>query len=625
MILWRLVPWRAQAPPTEPGGALWFPRELQGLGRHDNPDRYGCLYASEAAVSAVAEALAPFRTTGALSPQMLVRAGLPLALAQLDLDDRGRLVDLDDPRVLARIGVRPSRVATRTRTLTQVYAAHLFDGPPEMVGLRWWSTLEASLINLTLFDRAAPHLGLVDTEQLTVEHAAVVEAAELLGLAVGTDTPRPRTSGSSARAGHRALPSMRRRLPHGPQTDREAVARHQRARLLDAMVEAVSRQGYKGATVAHVIALAGISRRTFYAHFANREDCFLATYDMAVARARKQAVDAWRQASGWENRMRRSYEAFVEDSTKNSKSMRLVLIEGLGLGSKSRERLMRSAVTFERIVADGFKAAPDGVQLPPLGSRAIVGGGRYVVFDRLFTGRERELPSLSAELLAWSSAYHSRAARIGARRAPPLRTPVQPARFLENEDERTRLLGATVHLVLDEGYSELTDSQIAAFAQVPTGAFHEQFASKQECVLAVTDAFVDETLETIASAAIDGSNWSQATYLAVKAGIEHLRSHPGLTQIAFADVFEVGAAVAKSISRSVNKLSSLLAATAPEPLYAPAIVHDAVAGAMWALVLSYAPRRRLNHLPALGDQMAFIALAPYVGPKAAAQTITDAT
>ncbi|MGH2855284.1 MAG: RES family NAD+ phosphorylase [Solirubrobacteraceae bacterium] len=185
MILWRLVPWRAQAQPAQLGGALWFPRELQGLGRHDNPDRYGCLYVAEATVSAVAEALAPFRGTGALSPRMLTRAGLPLALARLNLDDRSRLVDLDDPRALTDRGLRPSRVATGARSVTQAYAARLFEEVPTAVGLRWWSTLEASLINLTLFDRAAPRLSLVNVEQLTVEHPAVAEVAELLGLAAG--------------------------------------------------------------------------------------------------------------------------------------------------------------------------------------------------------------------------------------------------------------------------------------------------------------------------------------------------------------------------------------------------------------------------------------------------------
>jgi hypothetical protein len=184
VILWRLVPWRAQAAASEPGGALWFPRELQGLGRHDNPERYGCLYVSEAAVSAVAEALAPFRASGTLRPEMLMHGGVPLALARLELDD-ALLVNLDDPQVLARAELRPSRVATRTRTVTQAYAARLFDESPEAVGLRWWSTLEASLINLTLFDRAAPHLQVARVESLTVGHPAVLEAAELLGLAIG--------------------------------------------------------------------------------------------------------------------------------------------------------------------------------------------------------------------------------------------------------------------------------------------------------------------------------------------------------------------------------------------------------------------------------------------------------
>ena len=58
----------------------------------------------------------------------------------------------------------------------------------------------------------------------------------------------------------RELSAMYRRLPHGPHgMGRDAVASHQRARLFGAMIEAIHRQGYKGTTVAHVIALAGVS------------------------------------------------------------------------------------------------------------------------------------------------------------------------------------------------------------------------------------------------------------------------------------------------------------------------------------------------------------------------------
>jgi RES domain len=186
VILWRVLPWRRDARPTDPGGALWFPRELQGAGRHDNPDLYGCLYVGERPVSPIAEALAPFRGAGALTEGMLMRTGVPLALVQLSLaDDRlagGEILDLDDPRVLLDVELRPSRVATGERAVTQADAARLFSGRPALAGLRWWSAIEASLANLTVFDRAQSTLDVVDVNRLTLTDAAVREAAELLGL-----------------------------------------------------------------------------------------------------------------------------------------------------------------------------------------------------------------------------------------------------------------------------------------------------------------------------------------------------------------------------------------------------------------------------------------------------------
>jgi hypothetical protein len=188
VTLWRLLPWDTRAAPSEPGGALWFSRALQGAGRHDNPDRYGCLYVTEDPVSAVAEALAPFRGTGALSAAMMTRGGLPLALAELRLEDDSELVeefvDLDDPGVLVDTRLRPSEVATSSRAITQAYAERLFDERPQALGLRWWSTLEAGLINVTLFDRAARRLSALDVRPLRLDDPALRDAAEMLGLAL---------------------------------------------------------------------------------------------------------------------------------------------------------------------------------------------------------------------------------------------------------------------------------------------------------------------------------------------------------------------------------------------------------------------------------------------------------
>jgi RES domain len=181
--LWRTLPLDRRAAAEDAGGALWFPREQQGYGRHDNPDLYGCLYVAEDAVSAVAEALAAFRGAGGLTASMLNHLGRPLALAEIALSEEAVVVDLDDPEILVAEELRPSRIATRARGITQGLAADLYRAHPDAVALRWWSTLEASWINWTLFDSAAPALEVIKVAELRVDDAAVRDAAALLGLA----------------------------------------------------------------------------------------------------------------------------------------------------------------------------------------------------------------------------------------------------------------------------------------------------------------------------------------------------------------------------------------------------------------------------------------------------------
>jgi hypothetical protein len=167
---------------ADAGGPLWFPRPFQGVGRHDNPALYGCLYCALEPLSAVVEALAPFRGAGRLHASMLTRMGRPLSLVSLSLETGAAadLVDLDDPRVLARAKLRPSGVATRERAPTQALAERFWAAGAS--GLRWWSTLEAAWINLTLFDRCAPALTVTDVRELALEDPAVLEAAVFLGL-----------------------------------------------------------------------------------------------------------------------------------------------------------------------------------------------------------------------------------------------------------------------------------------------------------------------------------------------------------------------------------------------------------------------------------------------------------
>jgi hypothetical protein len=181
MVLYRVFPWREDARATAPGGALYVPRSRQGTGRHDNPDRYGAMYLSRSPESAIAERIASFRGQELTDDDFTV-AGGRYALAALDDSDVGAVVDLDDPAELAARSLRPSRVATLDRAVTQPVAAALFD--EGIAGFAWWSTLNADWANVTLFaERAVAKLRVAsDPEPLSTAHEAVVAVAPVVGV-----------------------------------------------------------------------------------------------------------------------------------------------------------------------------------------------------------------------------------------------------------------------------------------------------------------------------------------------------------------------------------------------------------------------------------------------------------
>jgi hypothetical protein len=184
LILYRCFAWSERARAEQPDSPLWFPRVFQGDGRHDNPDVYGCLYLTDREASGVVEQLARFRGQRLIEP-MLVRRRLPLALAAIELPDSAEVVDLDDPAELRRRRLRPSRVATRDRAITQPQALDVYRDTGA-AGIRWWSIHESLWANYTLFDRSVSALSVAEVRPLELADPAVAEAAEFLGLPPGS-------------------------------------------------------------------------------------------------------------------------------------------------------------------------------------------------------------------------------------------------------------------------------------------------------------------------------------------------------------------------------------------------------------------------------------------------------
>src|ERR1700691_626786 len=85
-----------------------------------------------------------------------------------------------------------------------------------------------------------------------------------------------------------------RGLPRGPQAlPPEQLASDKRERLYEATIKSVNERGFVATTISDLVAGAGVSRRSFYEHFENKEECLLATYDELVRRltARMAAAD----------------------------------------------------------------------------------------------------------------------------------------------------------------------------------------------------------------------------------------------------------------------------------------------------------------------------------------------
>jgi AcrR family transcriptional regulator len=194
-------------------------------------------------------------------------------------------------------------------------------------------------------------------------------------------------------------------LPRGRHAAPRTVVREtQRARMLEAMVQAVAEKGFARVAVADVIERAGVSRKTFYEQFANKEECFLAAYDAGVDRllaAIDEALDEL--APDWLAGSRRAVEVYLDAVAASPAFARAFLIEVLGAGP---EALARRDVVQERFAAQlqavHQRARADIPEIPPVGPhtfRAAVGAVNELVTAHVLERDARTLPGLTEAIL----------------------------------------------------------------------------------------------------------------------------------------------------------------------------------------------------------------------------------
>ena len=195
-----------------------------------------------------------------------------------------------------------------------------------------------------------------------------------------------------------------RRLPRGSHgLDRGVVEASQRARLLEALGRAVAEKGYAAATIDDIVRGAGVSKKTFYEHFADKEDCFLAAYEAASAELFRRVRESHGAADDWLGRTRAGIAAYLRWLAAEPALARVFLIEVAAAGpraAEARERLRDGyALLLQERQEEARRELPSLPSLPPEVFQAVVAAVDALVVRRIRAGAGAELEKLEPILL----------------------------------------------------------------------------------------------------------------------------------------------------------------------------------------------------------------------------------
>jgi AcrR family transcriptional regulator len=186
--------------------------------------------------------------------------------------------------------------------------------------------------------------------------------------------------------------------PHG--IPRELVQEVQRGRMLDAAADVIAEEGYLDATVHKILKRAGISRRTFYEIFKDKQDCFLEAYQEAVDQAFGLVREACAEADTPEARVEGGLRALLRFAEREPKLARMCVVEVMAAGDKVRARRSETMDRLAALAADALEERCDSREEALLRARVLTGGVHEMVYDALARGRSRGLADLADDVVA---------------------------------------------------------------------------------------------------------------------------------------------------------------------------------------------------------------------------------
>lgn len=424
----------------------------------------------------------------------------------------------------------------------------------------------------------------------------------------------------------------------------------QRTRILNGMTQAVARREYTDATVAQAVAYAGVSRSTFYEHFADKEECFLAVFRELAPVLAGELLQAVRDVP-WAEKQR-AMLSVVLDPSKSDTAMhwRLLLTQSRAGEPRIRAERDRFMGTLEQAMESLLDAPPEGAPTLDIPPKALLGGVRSVVSVRRYTHEVDDQGQLLDDLDAWVRAYavapgHPRRdsatwlklgqslCHCASEQGEPERARLPrgrnrlPASVVASE-HHNRIVNAAARTIRANGYTATTIADIVAAAGISRGVFYGQFQNKQEVFLATQTVVLQKGLTLASSAFFTGRGWPEQVWNGLDALFGYLASVPDLAHLMLIEPYAAGRAALDRLIDTMRTLSLFLEegyhrGTDAERL--PRTCSDAIAGAIQELMCHTAEQERIPQLRELLPQAVYVATAPFLGPIQAREIVDRLT
>jgi AcrR family transcriptional regulator len=230
---------------------------------------------------------------------------------------------------------------------------------------------------------------------------------------------------------------------------RQQVAEVQRSRLLVGAVSAIDEHGYSHTTVGHIALHAGVSRRTFYELFADREACLAALFEDVVGMIEGELAAAALAGLPWRERVRGGLWAILSFFDREPALARVCVVQVLRGGPGVLERRDVVLSRLAAVLDEGREAsARQCVQCTELTAEGLVGAAFGIVYARLLHGERTPLAGLFGELMGMIVLPYLGPAAARREQARPVPGPVASVEraLVGPRDERDPLAGTGMRL-----------------------------------------------------------------------------------------------------------------------------------------------------------------------------------